>query len=122
MESARIESAAVIGVVEVLMPAIELSATPGLVVVVVAGAMVALSIAVPLSDLLQAPTATSVTSAVIAVIALVRIFLLVFVVMGRAAVIRTVRNQRLTERTPPVAQTTRHHRSGDVSAGRAWLR
>jgi hypothetical protein len=59
------------------MPTIELSATPGLVVVVVAGGTVALSIAVPLSELLQAPTATSVTRAVIAVIALVRISLLV---------------------------------------------
>jgi hypothetical protein len=55
----------------------ELSATPGLVVVVVAGAMLVLSIAALSSDLLQAPTATSVTRAVIAVIALVRISLLV---------------------------------------------
>jgi hypothetical protein len=64
------------------MPTIELSATPGLVVVVVAGAMFVLSIAALSSDLLQAPTATSVTRAVIAVIALVRISLLWFVVMG----------------------------------------
>jgi hypothetical protein len=70
------------------MPAIELSATPGLVVVVVAGAMVVLSIAAPLSDLLQAPTATSATRAVIPVIALVRISLLVVRRDGGAAVTR----------------------------------
>ena len=51
----------------------ELSAVPELVVVVVAGAMLVLSIALSSSDLLQAPTATRVTRAVIAVIALVRI-------------------------------------------------
>jgi hypothetical protein len=74
-ESARSESAWVIGVV-LLMPAMELSVVPELVVVVVvAGAMLVLS-AAPLSDLLQAPRAAIVTRAVIAVIALVRISLL----------------------------------------------
>jgi hypothetical protein len=115
MESVRTESACVIG-----MPDMELSAAvPGLVVVVVAGAMFVVSIAV-LSFLLHALTATSVIRAVIPVIALVRIFLLtVRRDTSVAAAVRIELGRRHAEGTSPLAQTMSH---GAANGGRAWYR